>query len=82
VTDATGLKGKFDYTLTFTRENLAGPMGMMVGGGDAGAPPPPSSDAPTIFAAVQDQLGLKLEQKKGSVDMFVVDHVEKAPIEN
>jgi len=82
VTDATGLKGKFDYTLTFTRENLAGPMGMMVGAGDAGAPPPPPSDAPTIFAAVQDQLGLKLEQKKGSVDMFVVDHVEKTPIEN
>ena len=82
VTDSTGIKGKYDYTLTFTRENLAGPMGMMVGGGEAGAPPPPPSDAPTIFAAVQDQLGLKLEQKKGSVDLFVVDHVEKSPIEN
>jgi uncharacterized protein (TIGR03435 family) len=37
---------------------------------------------PTIFAAVQSQLGLKLEQKKGQVDVIVVDHVEKVPTEN
>ncbi|MEO8368986.1 MAG: TIGR03435 family protein [Candidatus Solibacter sp.] len=85
VTDNTGLTGKYDYVLTFSREGMegmGGPSITLTGvvGGVAGAPPP--SDAPTIFAAVQEQLGLKLEQKKGSVDIFIVDHVEKNPVEN
>lgn len=54
-------------------------------------PPPPgggevpmanTSDGPTIFAAVQEQLGLKLESKKMMIDVLVVDKVEKAPTEN
>jgi len=32
---------------------------------------------PTIFGAIQAQVGLKLEQKKGAVDIMVIDHVEK-----
>ena len=39
------------------------------------------SDQPSLFAAVQDQLGLRLESTKGPIEMFVVDHVEK-PSEN
>ena len=39
-------------------------------------------DGPTIFDAVQDQLGLKIEKRKGPVQMLVVDHVEKKPTEN
>ena len=42
---------------------------------------PPEVDLPTIFPALQD-LGLKLEKRKGSVEVLVVDHVEKAPTEN
>jgi uncharacterized protein (TIGR03435 family) len=49
----------------------AGPRGSM-----------PESDAPTLFAAVQQQLGLKLDAKKGMVDILVVDHIEKVPTEN
>jgi uncharacterized protein (TIGR03435 family) len=42
---------------------------------------PPDVDLPTIFPALQD-LGLKLERRKGPVEVLVADHVEKAPTEN
>jgi len=67
VTDATGLKGKYDFSLRWSMEGLGKP------GDDPG---------PTIFGAVQEQLGLKLEQKKGMIDMIVIDHLDKAPTEN
>jgi uncharacterized protein (TIGR03435 family) len=41
-----------------------------------------SAPAQTIFAAVQSQLGLKLEAKKAPLDLLVIDHMEKAPTEN
>ena len=43
--------------------------------------PPPDSDAPDIFAALREQLGLLLESTKGPVEKLVIDHVEK-PSEN
>ena len=102
VTDVTGLKGKYDITLTFSTEGLNGPMGPMgpgptmvavappgggpPGGGGAGGPAgvfvPEGEAPPDIFAALQQQLGLKLESRKGPVEMIVVDHVEKTPTEN
>jgi uncharacterized protein (TIGR03435 family) len=98
VTDTTGLTGKYDFTLTWDgARDIFGfggglpPMppglGAGPGAGAAGGSTPlaGTSDAetqPTIFAAVQSQLGLKLEQKKGQVDSIVVDHAEKVPTEN
>lgn len=77
VTDATGLTAKYDFTLTYA----GGP-----GPGDAPAPRQPASEAsepmPDLFAAVQSQLGLKLEPKKLPVEVLVVDHMEKTPILN
>jgi uncharacterized protein (TIGR03435 family) len=90
VTDATGLKGKYDFDVTFDMDR----MGM----GRGGPPPPPGGgaagsggDSPLsadsdmgvpLAGAIQSQLGLKLESKKGQVEMIVVDHAEKVPTEN
>jgi len=88
VTDATELKAKYDFTLTFSMEGLNN--GMMLlgpgpGGGDGGRGPremPDVEPPQNIFAAIQSQLGLKLEAKKGNVDLLVIDHAEKTPTEN
>ena len=103
VTDETGLKGKYDYALTYSVDAaLAGGPGLpppppgalgggpaggaVIAGGPGGGPPGAGGadrvTAPTLTEAVQQQLGLKLEQKKGMVDIVVVDHIEKTPTEN
>jgi uncharacterized protein (TIGR03435 family) len=43
---------------------------------------PPDDSGPTLLEALEQQLGIKVEQKKGQVDMLIVDHVEKSPIGN
>lgn len=68
VSDATGLTGKYDFTLNWI--------------GDRAGPPTADSDGPDIVRAVQEQLGLKLESKKAMADVFVVDNVAKTPTEN
>jgi uncharacterized protein (TIGR03435 family) len=73
VIDQTGLDKNYDFTLDFTpelppdfpKENL----------------PPGFLDHPSIFDAVRQQLGLKLEPQKGPVEYYVIDHVER-PAEN
>ena len=76
VIDSTGLKAKYDLTVTFTLESLA------VAGTAVTEPSPSEAGGLTIFAALEKQLGLKLEQAKSMIDVFVIDHAEKAPIEN
>jgi uncharacterized protein (TIGR03435 family) len=73
VIDKTGLTGKYDFTLTWTPE-----FGQQFPGGDRPeAPPPTDPNGPSIFTALQDELGLKLESAKGPVDILVIDHAEK-----
>ena len=74
LTDATGLTGKYDYTIFWSTTAT-----------DAvrrGTPATDDPDGPSIFDAVQEQLGLKIEKRKGPVQMLVVDHIEKKPTEN
>jgi uncharacterized protein (TIGR03435 family) len=69
VTDATGLKGRYEFTLSW----MAG----------VSAQDGPTADVgPDLLAAVQQQLGLKLEASKGPVEVLVIDYLEKEPIEN
>ena len=81
VIDKTGLKGLYDIKLKWTPEMGQGttPFGPL----PAGAQPPPAPDpsGPSIFTAVQEQLGLKLESTKGPAEVLVIDSVEK-PSEN
>jgi uncharacterized protein (TIGR03435 family) len=90
VVDMTGLTAEYDYTLDFSPEGLQmGPKGMPMpppgaGGGDRGGPSPDGArdSAPTLFTAVREQLGLKLDARRGPVDLIVVDNAEKTPTEN
>jgi uncharacterized protein (TIGR03435 family) len=78
VIDKTGLTGSYDFTLTVVHWRAG-----MGGAGFGGSPGLPEADAsgPSIFTAIQEQLGLKLESTKGPVEVIVIDHVEK-PSEN
>jgi uncharacterized protein (TIGR03435 family) len=83
VFDATGLKGKYDFELTWSPD-LAG-MGVPPPPPGAASEPPPAPlapDGPTLFGAIQSQLGLKLEARKRQVDVLVLDHAEKVPTAN
>jgi uncharacterized protein (TIGR03435 family) len=76
VIDKTGLTGMYDYTLKFAPETAGapGPFGML----PPGAPPPPvDPDVPSFVTAVQEQLGLKLENARGPVEVVVIDTIEK-----
>jgi uncharacterized protein (TIGR03435 family) len=80
VLDRTGLTGNFDFELTWTPDQLQDFKG------SSDLPPgtlpqingfPFDPNGPSIFTAVQEQLGLKLESTKGPVDVLVIDHVEQ-----
>jgi len=91
VTDETGLTGNYDFILTFSSAGLNGPRSPV---GGANLSPEELEAArrsagaqarvplPDLFAAVQSQLGLKLEPKKRAVELIVIDHVEKKPTGN
>jgi uncharacterized protein (TIGR03435 family) len=70
VVDKTGLTGSYDADLEFMPE---GPLAPQAPGGPQF--PNPNPDAPSIYTAMQEQLGLKLEPTRGPVEMLVVDRV-------
>ena len=67
VVDETGLTGRYDFVLDYT-----------------GLDPRMSDPAgmPSIFKALRDQLGLKMESRKGPIDVLVIDRVERMPTGN
>jgi uncharacterized protein (TIGR03435 family) len=77
VVDKTGLTGKYDLNMKW-EEDENGPLARMANS-DAGASAVPATDpvGGSLFTAIQEQLGLKLEPGKGPVEIIVIDHVEK-----
>jgi uncharacterized protein (TIGR03435 family) len=69
VIDATGLRGKYNFLLSWATERL-------------GAHATDDDSGPTLEGAIQAQLGLRLESKKGMVDTLVIDQAEKIPTGN
>ena len=82
VTDKSGLTGNFDITLTYTPDQMPqrppgapGDQPIRFNGVDI------DPNGPSIFTAIQEQLGLKLDAQRGPVEVLVIDRVEK-PVEN
>ena len=64
VIDRTGLEGMFAFELSWLQESQA-------------AAPASATDGPSLFTALQEQLGLKLEPSRGPVEVFVIESVER-----
>jgi uncharacterized protein (TIGR03435 family) len=74
VVDRTGLKGSFDFDLKWTPDRPAGAPAdqpIRVNGVDL------DPNGPSVFTALQEQLGLKLDSTKGPVDVLVIDRAAK-----
>jgi uncharacterized protein (TIGR03435 family) len=67
IVDNTGLTGKYDFRIEYAVDE----PGQDVGGG-----------GPSLFSALQDQLGLQLRKTKVPMDVIVIDRIEKTPEEN
>jgi len=67
VVDETGLDGRFELFLRFSPESAPGTPSQFAA----------DDGAPSIFTALQEQLGLKLEPKRGPVETFVIDSAER-----
>jgi len=68
VVDQTGLAGEFDFDLEWTPDQWTP---------DAAQQPPNIPNGPSLFTALQEQLGLKLESTRGPVEVMVIDSVER-----
>jgi uncharacterized protein (TIGR03435 family) len=81
VVDKTGLQGDYDFTLQWTPDESEGASFRGPDTGPQGSAPSADSSGPSLFTALQEQLGLKLESQNGPVETYVIDHAEK-PSEN
>jgi uncharacterized protein (TIGR03435 family) len=80
VIDSTGLKGRYDFMWTFSADSVG--ESASAAQSDDGSLIPVGEPGLTIFAALEKQLGLRLEPQKIMIDAFVIDHAEKTPVEN
>ena len=67
VVDETGLTGLYDFKLNWT---------------PAGREQDAAASSAALFSALDEQLGLKLQAQKTLIEVLVIDHAEKMPVEN
>lgn len=79
VLDKTSLTGRYDFKLEWSLEALD--VASPIAATGAEAPTAPQPNGPSLFAALQEQLGLRLEPEKAPVETLVIDHVAR-PSEN
>lgn len=77
VQDLTGLQGVFNYKLQWTEDRPVVP-----GDGGEHREPTESATGPSLFSALQEQLGLKLEGRKLPIQVLAIDRIERVPTEN
>ncbi len=78
VVDMTGLKGWYAVNLEWTPD----PPESRRSPDSQAAAPIDIAPGPTVFSAVESQLGMKLEHRKGPLDVMVIDHAERVPVGN
>jgi uncharacterized protein (TIGR03435 family) len=81
VVDKTGLTAKYDLMLRWSPDEQATPMSNGPDNLRQGIAQSPDSSEPSIFTAIQEQLGLRLVPSKGPVECVFIDHIER-PSEN
>jgi uncharacterized protein (TIGR03435 family) len=69
VVDKTGLTGNYDFTLLF--------LPQLPPGATKDSLPPEMQDRPTVFEALRQQLGLRLQAERGTVQYLVIDSIDK-----
>ncbi len=77
VVNDTGLTGKYDISLDWLPEERS-----RTAANNGEAVTEPSDDSPTLAAAIQEQLGLKLQPAKGQIEVLIIDHADKVPLPN
>jgi uncharacterized protein (TIGR03435 family) len=79
IVDKTGLTGKYDFDLKWTPDEMEGNLPKAPDGAQPGAenPAPPPTTGPSLFTALEEQLGLKLESHKEPGDVIVIDHIDQ-----
>jgi uncharacterized protein (TIGR03435 family) len=86
VVDATGLKGTYEIEMHWVGESPFSAQRKaamaQAGGSASGTAPDPGPRGPTIQQALRDQLGLRLELKKGPMETVVIDRVDRVPTGN
>ena len=73
VVDKTGLSGEYDFSLNWTPESFLDSSNEIESPGSRGSA---DTNGTSLFTALKEQLGLKLEPQKGAVEILVIDHVE------
>ena len=72
VVNKTGLSGNYSFDIDFTPDQLPRPGAVVPPGA-----PPIDPNGPSLFTAVQEQLGLKLDSQRGPVEMLVIESISQ-----